>query len=78
MTEVTNREQLFALYCTYICAMHTLSIQQMTDAFCVLFVLQDCACSPSAVNLSRNGGPPCPLCDHHASIPDGAWPSYGC
>ena len=50
----------------------------MIDAFCVLFVLQDCAYSPSAVNLSQNGEPPRPLCDHHASITNNAWPPYGC
>ena len=34
MIEVTNREQLFAFYCMYICALHPLSIQQRVDAMC--------------------------------------------
>ena len=71
--------QLLGLYYSwYMCTLCTAHTFQAADDCYVLFVLQDCTGSPSAVNLPQDGEPPSPLCHHSASIPDSAWPPHGC
>ena len=63
---------------TWLCTLCSAHTFQAADDCYVLFALQDCVGSPSAVNLPQDGEPPSPLCHHSAIIPDSAWPPHGC